>query len=147
MGAERMPMIPVWGPIQGMLDSFESSDMVRRCLNLSGLSGFNLSESDDFSHKTRKRAYLRQAETMLSTLSDEDQWRAVGAAAQCIRQHDETGTLVPDALSRVGWKFERGKFSRIDEPDHARPVFFRPETLTTLTSVFAAFFRPQRAIY
>ena len=119
-----MPMIPVWGPIQGMLDSFESSDMVRRCLNLSGLSGFNLSESDDFSHKTRKRAYLRQAETMLSTLSDEDQWRAVGAAAQCIRQHDETGTLVPDALSRVGWKFERGKFSRIDEPDHARPVFF-----------------------
>jgi hypothetical protein len=124
MGVERMTMIPVWGPIQGMLDSFESSDMVLRCLNLSGLSGFNLSESDDFSHKTRKRAYLRQAEKMLSTLSEQDQWRAVGAAAQFIRQHDETGALVPDALRRVGWKFEREKFSRIDEPDHARPAFF-----------------------
>jgi hypothetical protein len=119
-----MPMIPVWGPIQGTLASFESSDMVLRCLNLSGLSGFDLSESDNFSHKTRKRAYLRQAEKMLSTLSEENQWRAVASAARFIREHDETGTLVPDALRRIGWKFDAEKFSRIDEPDHARPAFF-----------------------
>jgi hypothetical protein len=116
-------MIPVWGPIWGMLDSFESSDVVLRCLNLAGLSGFNLSENDNFSHKTRKRSFLRQAEKIISTLSEEDQWRAAATAAQFIRQHDETGAVVPDSLLRIGWKFDGEKFNRIDA-DQARPAFF-----------------------
>jgi hypothetical protein len=61
---------------------------------------------------------------MLSTLSEEHQWRAVASVTQFIREHDETGALVPDALRRVGWKFDGEKFSGIDEPEHARPAFF-----------------------
>jgi hypothetical protein len=121
---ERTPMIPVWGPIQAVLDSFDSSDTVLRCLNLAGLSGFSLSERDNFSHTTRKRAYLREAERMVSAMPEEDQWRTAAAAAQCLREHDESGAILPENLFRMGWKFNGDKFSRIEGPDHARPAFF-----------------------
>jgi hypothetical protein len=117
-------MIPVWGPIRGTLDSFESSDVVLRGLNLSGLSGFVLSESDSYSHKTKRRAYLLQAERKFSDLSEEDQWSVAAGLAQFIRERDETGAILPDAFRRIGWKFDGERFSKVDEPDHTRPAFF-----------------------
>lgn len=117
-------MIPVIGPILGMVAGFESGDAVLRCFNLLGLAGFKLSQAENFSHTTRKRAYIRQAETMIAAMTEADQWRFAVAAARFLREHDESGEIVAKRLASLGWKFDGERFSPIKQPEHAQPVFF-----------------------
>jgi hypothetical protein len=119
-----MEIIPVWGPIQALLDEFTSSDDVLRVLRLAGFSGFDLSEKDNFSHTTRKRAYSRLADKRLSLSSEQEQWRIAVAIARDLAQGEERRERLRAVLEVIGWKFDGAQFVNIAKPSHARPAFF-----------------------
>jgi len=119
-----MTIIPVWGPIQAVLDEVPSSDEVLRALRLAGFSGFDLSEKESYSHTTRKRAYSRLADKQFSTSSDEEQWRIGAALARHLAQGDERRERLRVALETFGWRFDGERFVNIGEPAHAQPAFF-----------------------
>jgi hypothetical protein len=119
-----MGIIPVWGPIQAVLDEFTSSDDVLRALRLAGFSGFDLSEKDNFSHTTRKRAYFNLADKKFSSSSEQERWRIAIAIAQDLAQREERHERLRVVLEAVGWKFDGAKFIGIAQPSHAQPVFF-----------------------
>ncbi len=121
-----MTTIPVWGPILAVLSEFESSDDVLSALLAAGFSGLELSDENNFSHLTRKRAYLRVADKKFSTSSEEEQRRVAVVLVKTLfgdaqEQRRERLRIV---LDRAGWTFDGETFVRIGEPPHAQPAFF-----------------------
>jgi hypothetical protein len=121
-----MPIIPVWGPILGVLgETNSSSDEISQILRLAGFGGFDLSASEDYSHKTRKRAYLRIAERTFTRLSESEQWPLAATLARLLSENTDTRAHLSKALEAVGWQFDGSQFRKLGEPTHAQPAFFQ----------------------
>jgi hypothetical protein len=120
-----MPIVPVWGPVLALLSEINSSDGVLQALRLVGFGGFDLSDTESYSHNTRKRAYLRIAERAFSQLSESEQWARATALARTLAEDNDRKARLSKALEGVGWQFDGAHFSKLGEPAHARPAFFQ----------------------
>jgi hypothetical protein len=118
-------MIPVWGPIVGLLSEMNSSDEISKVLRLAGFGGFELSASEDYSHKTRRRAYLRTAERTFTRLPENEQWSLAAALARMLTEDADTKARLSKVLEGVGWHFDGSQFLKLGEPAHAKPAFFQ----------------------
>jgi hypothetical protein len=120
-----MPIIPVWGPTLGLLSGINSSDEVLKVLRLAGFGGFDLSAGENYSHNTRRRAYLATAERTFSRLSENEQWSSATALARTLAEDTDTKARLSKALEGVGWQFDGSQFRKLGEPAHAQPAFFQ----------------------
>lgn len=120
-----MPIVPVWGPILALLSETNSSDEVLKLLRLAGFSGFDLPATENYSHNTRRRAYLRIAEKTFSRLPENEQWSSASALARTLAEDADRKARLSGALEGVGWQFDGTHFRKLGEPAHARPAFFQ----------------------
>src|SRR5438105_9296041 len=101
-----MPVIPVWGPTLGLLDEIQSSDEVVQTLRLVGLGGFDLSPRENYSHGTRKRAYLDRADKLFSGLPEAEQWPLATALACVLAEDGDRKARLSKSLEGIGWHFD-----------------------------------------
>lgn len=99
-----------WGPIIGLLFDDESSDYVLNVLAKAGVptQQFRLTPEEDFSHKTRKRAYQKLLGPIYEGFSESDKNRLAKNVAKELARADG-GKRLDEALLQVGWEFREDK--------------------------------------
>jgi predicted nucleotide-binding protein len=143
-----------WGPILSVLFEDGSSDFILGVLQRAGVPiDFKLSEQENYSHTTRKRAYQRRLGTVHSKLDRDLQLRLSQSLARILATSEERSRQLNDALSEVGWNFQNNELTR-----NAGEELFKPanpvaiETgegtkVSSLTPSQAKAFLLLRAIY
>ncbi len=109
-----MPFDP-WGPISSLLFDLES-DSVQRIIERAGLAlDWSLTEREEFSHKTRNRAYRGKVSRALTELSPEDQRVFIlNVAIELPSLNALLREQLRVILQRIGWDFIEDRLIQID---------------------------------
>jgi len=111
-----------WGPVVGVLFEDNSSDAVLGALQRAGIStSFNLTEQEEYSHQTRKRAYKGRVDSFYAQLDEGGKRTVTRNLAVEIAKSRQGPERLNEVLGRVGWEFKDGEL----KPQFGSPVVQR----------------------
>lgn len=118
-----MTWLDPWGPIVGVLFEDGSSDFILTTLARAGIpTHFELTEEESYSHRTRKRAYLKRLGPIYTAFDDSTRHRVAENIAKQLTKSEATAQRLNDALRDVGWALRQGKLVRLAESRPADSV-------------------------
>lgn len=112
-----------WRVILAVLQELPSDEVVR-IINLAGIPvDWQLTEEQDYSHKTRKRAYIPRITQAFSRLNSENKMRVSWVVASQIAEFsDKRAAELNKGLRAIGWKLEEDQLT-VSEQD-VKELFF-----------------------
>ncbi len=104
-----------WGPIASLLFELDSDD-VQRIVELAGLApDWTLTKEQDYSHKTRKRAYKAKIGKLYSKLPNDQKERFVlNIARELIKQNQSYRERLNEVLQNIGWALIEDRLIQIN---------------------------------
>ncbi len=114
-GEMGIPALDPWGAITSLLFESGSSDDVLQVLGRAGIpvQEFRLTSAEDFSHSTRKRAYLRHLGPIHESFDQQTRQRVAENIARELARADESH--VNEALAAIGWGFRDNRLAPLVE--------------------------------
>lgn len=99
-----------WPPLLALVMDLDSTEVVS-LIDATGLAvDWALSGNDDFSNKTRKRAYRPRLDASFRALDDAAQLRAAWILTrELLKRHPETEEPLRAKLAEIGWRIDAGK--------------------------------------
>ena len=99
-----------WPPLLAFVLNLDSTEVVS-LIDSTGLTvDWALSGNDDFSNKTRKRAYRPRLDASFLALDDASQLRAAWILTrELLKRHPETEEPLRAKLAEIGWRIDAGK--------------------------------------
>ena len=112
-----------WRVILGVLQQLPSDEVVR-IINIAGLPvDWQLTEDQDFSHKTRKRAYMPRITDAFSGLGSKSKLRVSWIVAKEIAEFsDDRASDLDTRLQAIGWEVKDEQLTFAEED--VRELFF-----------------------
>ena len=107
-------MIPAelhpWPPLLAIVMDLDSTEVVS-LIDSTGLTvDWELSGNDDFSNKTRKRAYRPRLDASFRALDEAAQLRAAWILTrELLKRHPQTEEPLRAKLAEIGWRIDAGK--------------------------------------
>lgn len=99
-----------WPPLLALVLDLDSTEVVCLIDNTGLVVDWALSGNDDFSNKTRKRAYRPRLDASFRALDDAAQLRAAWILTQeLLKSHPETEEPLRAKLAEIGWRIDAGK--------------------------------------
>jgi hypothetical protein len=97
--------LQAWPVVSSILFEIATSDDIVSVIGRAGLAvDWSLTEQEDFSHKTRKRAYMPRVQRAYSTLPSEDRDTALSLIiAELARRYPQQSENIRAAVAEVGW--------------------------------------------
>lgn len=112
-----------WGVVLAELFEAQSSDYILGVLQRAGTPAvFDLTAEEDYSHKTRKRAYRRRLDRIQADLEPALRHRVANNIAHEVAKSDSGLERLTVALGRIGWSFEHGELAPL--PSRKQEGFF-----------------------
>lgn len=99
-----------WPPLLAFVLNLDSTEVVS-LIDSTGLTvDWALSGNDDFSNKTRKRAYRPRLDASFRALDDASQLRAAWILTrELLKRHPQTEEPLRAKLAEIGWRIDAGK--------------------------------------
>jgi hypothetical protein len=112
-----------WGVVAALTFELDSDDVVE-IISRTGLPvDWSLTEQQEYSHNTRKRAYRPRVDNAFGQLSDSDKLRVTWVvSSELLRRHPEKEGALRNSLTAIGWRLD-GAVIRPDSGDVAELFF------------------------
>lgn len=99
-----------WPPLLALVMDLDSTQVVSLIDSTGLVVDWALSGNDDFSNKTRKRAYRPRLDASFRALDDAAQLRAAWILTlELLKRHPETEEQLRAKLAEIGWRIDGGK--------------------------------------
>lgn len=107
-------MIPAelhpWPPLLAIVSDLDSTEVVSLIDRTGLVVNWSLTANDDFSNKTRKRAYRPRLDVAFRALDEQAQLRAAWILTrELIQRHPEHEEQLRSKLAEIGWRIDAGK--------------------------------------
>jgi hypothetical protein len=98
-----------WPPLLALVMDLDSTDVVSLIDSTGLVVEWALSGNDDYSNKTRKRAYRPRLDAAFRSLDDSEQLRAAWILTrELLQRHPEYEEQVRAKLAEIGWRIDAG---------------------------------------
>ena len=106
-----------WPPLLAITFELDSTEVVS-LIDLTGLLVvWRLTSNDDYSNKTRKRAYRPRIEAAIHAVDEESRLRAAWILTrELLQRHPELEEVVSSKLAEIGWQVDAGKLAPGQSP-------------------------------
>lgn len=116
-------MIPAelhpWPPLLAILLDFDSTEVVSLIDSAGLVVNWSLTGDDDYSNKTRKRAYRPRLDTAYHALDDAAQLRAAWILTrELLLRHPEREDSLRAKFAEINWRIDGGKLAQGSSPIH-----------------------------
>lgn len=99
-----------WPPLLALVMDLDSTEVVALIDSTGLVVDWALSGNDDFSNKTRKRAYRPRLDASFRALDDAAQLRAAWILTrELLQRHPETEEPLRAKLAEIGWRIDAGR--------------------------------------
>jgi hypothetical protein len=99
-----------WPPLLALVMDLDSTEVVALINSIGLVVDWALTGNDDFSNKTRKRAYGPRLDASFRALDDAAQLRAAWILTrELLKRHPEIEETLRAKLAEIGWRIDAGK--------------------------------------
>jgi hypothetical protein len=106
------PLLDPWPPLLSIIFELDSAEVVSLIDSTGLFVVWRLSGKDDYSNKTRKRAYRPRIEAAIQTVDEEARLRAAWILTrELLQRHPELEEVVSSKLTVIGWHLDAGKLA------------------------------------